>query len=127
MTTSGTAPCDASGSYPPGPRTVVTFIGLPGDQGDRMKFELYEVSEGAIGSVQAKVGVTRPSAQQGWETPAGACMIEVTEHKLVEDNYQDIREYRIRGTGSCNQSASGPSGTVDIGDFTMRGMLFWEK
>ncbi len=92
-----------------------------------MSFELNEVSEGATGTVQAYVGVSGPSSQQGWRTPAGACTIDVTEHTVVDDNYQDMREYRIGGTGSCDQGASGTSGIVDIGAFSMRGVLFWEK
>ncbi len=127
VTTSGKAPCDASGSYPPGPRTVVTFIGLPGDQGEQMKFALHEVSEGTTGMVQADVGVVRQSSQQAWQTPGGACTIDVAEHTVVDDNYPDVREYRVGGTGSCNLGASGPSGTVDISEFSMRGMVFWEK
>ncbi|MBE7484720.1 MAG: hypothetical protein HS104_32730 [Polyangiaceae bacterium] len=121
----GSHACGGSGVYPPGPRTVVTFM----DVGElKLAFTLDGVSEGATGIFPTVVAVSEASAGTSWSTPGGGCTLEVTQHKKVHED-QLMREYRMGGNGACGVPAEpGPNatGTVEVGNFRVVGMIGWE-
>ena len=117
-----------------GHRNKLQFGGLAAGAGSfvDLTFDI-EVEEGATGDgLPARVGITDRASERYFQTSeAGGCLVNVTEHSLIDEN-PAFRRYKLAANGSCTITSlqySGPGGAgaaeIAVGDFEIVGIAVW--
>ncbi len=123
---SGPQYCAASGRYnSPAPQAKTWMESPHGWIG----IELYDISEGQVGTFQATLSISKNGAGAGgWATAVAGCEIAISEWRLIDDNFQDFWEYRYFGTGTCSASAKPfgkQTGEITLSEFTIKNWFLW--
>lgn len=123
---SGPQNCGPSGVYASPAAIAASFMSGPhGDFG----IKLFDVTKGQLGKVRASLSIIQQPNARGWSTPDASCEIDITEWRLVDDQFQNFSEYRYLGSGTCSSPAlpfGGTTGEVTFAPFTLQAWLLWE-
>ena len=109
---------------------VVNFLRELGDQGSlTLMFAIDSIAAGETGSFPVGIAVSGQAvAELGgiFQTPDGACTIDVTEHALLQQGVGGA-SYRVAANGSCNAPSTAMFGgnAITLGNFEFVGVAAW--
>ncbi len=124
---SGPQYCRATGTYDsPAPRAKSWMDGPHGDFG----VELFDVSEGQLGTFKATLSISRNSTPPGgWITAPATCDITISEWRFQYD-VADGASFFYLGAGTCNSAAKAygkEDGEIALSDFSLKNWIIWSR
>lgn len=125
----GPQPCSLITSSDPNPPTFTSYVEL--GESYHLSITLADLTEGATGQFVADLGVLQQPGPSAWGNPLGSCTVQLSDHSVFDKNHGDAWLYRLTGSGSCTQPATGLNadspGSIEFSDFSFKTLVGWKQ